>query len=94
MLSEDDVGRAAGALLCVLYSVFVASIVVQWEFRRALGPSRLKRLEHLRMFVEPRTKKGKHLQEAMRELLLETDRGYVIKGAKPSRLVLIPWRIT
>jgi hypothetical protein len=75
----------------VLYGVFVASIIVQWEFRRALGASRLKRLEHLRMFVEPGAKKGKHLQEAMRELLLETDRGYVIKGTKPSHLVLIPW---
>jgi hypothetical protein len=32
------------------------------------------------------------LQKAMRELLIETPEGYIVKGAKPGRLALISWR--
>jgi hypothetical protein len=45
-----------------------------------------------RLFVTPDTEQDTLLQHAMRELLLETPEGYVIKGAEPGRLALISWR--
>jgi 2-polyprenyl-3-methyl-5-hydroxy-6-metoxy-1,4-benzoquinol methylase len=45
-----------------------------------------------RLFVTPDTAQDALLQQAMRELLLETPDGYVIKGAEPGRLALISWR--
>jgi len=53
-----------------------------------------KALETLRqrLFVVPDTEKDARLQQAMRELLIETPDGYAIKDAKPGRLALISWR--
>jgi SAM-dependent methyltransferase len=53
-----------------------------------------KALETLRqrLFVVPDTEKDGLLQQAMRELLIETPDGYAIKDAKPGRLALISWR--
>src|SRR5262245_42799317 len=45
-----------------------------------------------RLFVAPDTEQDARLQQAMRELLIETSIGYVIKGAQPGRLALISWR--
>ena len=44
-----------------------------------------------RLFVTPDTEHDAR-QQAMRELLIETSAGYVIKGAQPGRLALISWR--
>jgi 2-polyprenyl-3-methyl-5-hydroxy-6-metoxy-1,4-benzoquinol methylase len=45
-----------------------------------------------RLFVTPGTDKDARLQQAMRELLIETPDGYTIKGIPPGRLALISWR--
>src|SRR5215510_9675564 len=45
-----------------------------------------------RLFVTPDTEHDARLQQAMRELLMATPEGYVIKGAQPGRLALISWR--
>jgi SAM-dependent methyltransferase len=45
-----------------------------------------------RTHVMPDTEEDIRLQQAMRELLMETPGGYVVKGAKPDRLALISWR--
>jgi len=51
----------------------------------------LDTLRH-RLFVQPGTAQDELLQTAMRELLLETPEGYIVKGAQPGRLALISWR--
>lgn len=51
----------------------------------------LETLRH-RLFVQPGTAKDALLQQAMRELLLETPDGYIVKGTRPGRLALISWR--
>ena len=45
-----------------------------------------------RLFVTPDTAHDARLQQAMRELLIETPQGYIIKDAPPGRLGLISWR--
>jgi SAM-dependent methyltransferase len=45
-----------------------------------------------RLFVTPDTAEDARLQQAMRELLIETPAGYVIKGIPPGRLALIFWQ--
>jgi 2-polyprenyl-3-methyl-5-hydroxy-6-metoxy-1,4-benzoquinol methylase len=45
-----------------------------------------------RLFVTPDTEHDARLQQAMRELLIETSAGYVIKGIPPGRLALIAWQ--
>src|SRR5215471_17777703 len=45
-----------------------------------------------RLFVTPDTAHDARLQQAMRELLIETPQGYIIKDAPPRRLGLISWR--
>ena len=45
-----------------------------------------------RLFVTPDTEHDARLQQAMRELLIETSTGYVIKGIPPGRLALISWQ--
>jgi SAM-dependent methyltransferase len=45
-----------------------------------------------RIHVRPDTAEDARLQQAMRELLIETPGGYAIKGATPERLALISWR--
>jgi SAM-dependent methyltransferase len=45
-----------------------------------------------RIHVRPDTAEDARLQQAMRELLIETPDGYGIKGATPERLALISWR--
>jgi len=45
-----------------------------------------------RLFVTPDTTHDARLQQAMRELLIDTPQGYIIKGAPPGRLGLISWR--
>jgi 2-polyprenyl-3-methyl-5-hydroxy-6-metoxy-1,4-benzoquinol methylase len=45
-----------------------------------------------RLFVTPDTEHDAQLQQAMRELLIATPEGYVIKDAQPGRLALISWR--
>jgi hypothetical protein len=45
-----------------------------------------------RLFVTSDTDKDARLQQAMRELLIETPNGYVIKGTPPGRLAFISWR--
>jgi hypothetical protein len=45
-----------------------------------------------RLCVTPDTEQDARLQQAMRELLIETSAGYIIKGAQPGRLALISWR--
>jgi hypothetical protein len=45
-----------------------------------------------RLFVTPDTAQDARLQQAMRELLIETPAGYVIKGAPPGRLALLSWQ--
>jgi SAM-dependent methyltransferase len=45
-----------------------------------------------RLCVRPDSEHDVRLQQAMRELLVETSAGYVIKGAPPGRLALISWR--
>jgi hypothetical protein len=47
-----------------------------------------------RLFVTPDTEQDARLQQAMRELLIETSAGYVIKGLPPGRLALISWQRT
>jgi hypothetical protein len=44
-----------------------------------------------RLFVTPDTEQDARLQQAMRELLVETSAGYVIKDLPPGRLALISW---
>src|SRR5215467_1739746 len=45
-----------------------------------------------RLCVTPDTTHDTRLQQALRELLIATPEGYVIKGAPPGRLALISWR--
>ena len=45
-----------------------------------------------RIHVRPDTAADAQLQQAMRELLIETPDGYVVRGATPERLALISWR--
>lgn len=45
-----------------------------------------------RLFIMPDTEQDARLQHAMRELLIETSAGYVIKGLPPGRLALISWQ--
>jgi 2-polyprenyl-3-methyl-5-hydroxy-6-metoxy-1,4-benzoquinol methylase len=45
-----------------------------------------------RLFVTPDTEQDARLQQSMRELLIETPAGYVIKGIPPGRLALISWQ--
>jgi SAM-dependent methyltransferase len=45
-----------------------------------------------RLFIKPDSEQDERLQEGMRELLIETDRGLIIKGSEPSRLALIHWQ--
>jgi SAM-dependent methyltransferase len=45
-----------------------------------------------RLFVTPDTEEDARLQQAMRELLIETPAGYIIKGIPPGRLAFISWR--
>jgi SAM-dependent methyltransferase len=45
-----------------------------------------------RLFVMPDTEKDARLQQAMRELLIETPAGYAIRGIKPGPLAFISWR--
>jgi hypothetical protein len=45
-----------------------------------------------RLLVTPDTEGDARLQQAMRELLIETPAGYIIKGIPPGRLALISWR--
>jgi SAM-dependent methyltransferase len=45
-----------------------------------------------RLYIAPDTDGDARLQQAMREWLIETPDGYVIKGIKPGRLALISWR--
>jgi hypothetical protein len=40
----------------------------------------------------PDTEEDARLQQGMRELLMDTPDGYVVKEAKPERLALISWR--
>jgi 2-polyprenyl-3-methyl-5-hydroxy-6-metoxy-1,4-benzoquinol methylase len=47
-----------------------------------------------RLCVTPDTEQDVRLQQAMRELLVETSAGYVIKGLPPGRLALISWQAT
>lgn len=45
-----------------------------------------------RLYIEPNMDGDARLQQAMRELLIETPDGHAIKGIKPGRLALISWR--
>jgi hypothetical protein len=45
-----------------------------------------------RLFVTPDAVQDARLQHAMREILIETSAGYVIKGVPPGRLALISWQ--
>jgi 2-polyprenyl-3-methyl-5-hydroxy-6-metoxy-1,4-benzoquinol methylase len=45
-----------------------------------------------RLFVTPDTEQDARLQQAMRELLIETSAGYSIKDLPPGRLALITWQ--
>jgi SAM-dependent methyltransferase len=45
-----------------------------------------------RLFVVSDTEQDARLQLAMRELLIETPDGYIIKGLPPGRLALISWQ--
>jgi hypothetical protein len=45
-----------------------------------------------RLFVTPYTEQDARLQQAMRELLIQTPNGYVMKEAEPGRLALISWK--
>jgi SAM-dependent methyltransferase len=45
-----------------------------------------------RLFVTPDTAQDVRLQHVMRELLIETPAGYIIKGLPPGRLALISWQ--
>jgi SAM-dependent methyltransferase len=45
-----------------------------------------------RLFVTPDTEHDARLQQAIRELLMATPEGYIIKGAQAGRLALISWR--
>jgi SAM-dependent methyltransferase len=45
-----------------------------------------------RIHVKPDTAEDARLQQAMRDLLIETPDGYAIKGATPERLALISWQ--
>ena len=45
-----------------------------------------------RLFVTPDTEQDARLQQAMRELLIETSAGYIIKDLPPGRLALISWQ--
>jgi hypothetical protein len=56
------------------------------DWQRALDTLRA------RLLVTPDTEHDARLQQAMRELLMATPEGYVIKGAQPGRLALISWR--
>src|SRR5215471_1716972 len=44
------------------------------------------------LFITPNTEHDTRLQQAMRELLMATPQGYIIKDAPPRRLGLISWR--
>jgi len=56
------------------------------DWQRALDTLRL------RLFVTPDTAHDARLQQAMRELLIDTPQGYIIKAAPPGRLSLISWQ--
>src|SRR5215471_9734425 len=45
-----------------------------------------------RLCVTPHTEQDARLQQAMRELLMATPEGYVLKDAEPGHLALISWR--
>jgi hypothetical protein len=46
----------------------------------------------LRLHITPDSEPDVRLQQAMRELLVETPDGYVMRGMGPGRLALISWR--
>jgi SAM-dependent methyltransferase len=56
------------------------------DWQRALNALRT------RLFVTPDTEQDARLQHAMRELLVETSAGYIIKDLPPGRLALISWQ--
>jgi SAM-dependent methyltransferase len=46
-----------------------------------------------RLFIKAGSEQDQRLQEGMRELLIDTGRGLIIKDSEPGRLALIHWRV-